>query len=345
MVGGIAINTAHELGHKRKSYERWLSKVALAQTGYGHFFIEHNRGHHVRVATPEDPASSRLGESFWEFLPRTVWGSLTLRDPPRAGAPRPARQAVLVAGQRLLNAWAMTAVLFAALTLAFGDRGAAVAARPGRRRLLAARGRQLPRALRPAAPARGQGRPGALRALPARALLELEQRRLQRVPLPPPAALRPPRQPGAPLPGAAPLRRGARAALGLRDDDRARLRDAALAAGDGPEGGRPLRRRRDAGQPPPAQAGADDREVRGARLGQGAPIGPGGRANREQRRRRRPPLPGLRLRLRGRAGRPARGLPRRDPVVGGARDWCCPDCGVREKADFEPVAEGDLTSR
>ena len=51
--------------------------MALAQTGYGHFFIEHNRGHHVRVATPEDPASSRLGESFWEFLPRTVWGSLT----------------------------------------------------------------------------------------------------------------------------------------------------------------------------------------------------------------------------------------------------------------------------
>ena len=90
MVGGIAINTAHELGHKRKSYERWLSKVALAQTGYGHFFIEHNRGHHVRVATPEDPASSRLGESFWEFLPRTVAGSLTSAHPPRAGPPRAA---------------------------------------------------------------------------------------------------------------------------------------------------------------------------------------------------------------------------------------------------------------
>ena len=76
VVGGIAINTAHELGHKRDSSERWLSRVALAQTGYGHFFIEHNRGHHVRVATPEDPASSRLGESFWAFLPRTVSGSL-----------------------------------------------------------------------------------------------------------------------------------------------------------------------------------------------------------------------------------------------------------------------------
>src|SRR6185503_18090213 len=76
MVAGISINTAHELGHKRSAHERWLSKLALAQTCYGHFFVEHNRGHHVRVATPEDPASARLGESFWAFLPRTVWGSL-----------------------------------------------------------------------------------------------------------------------------------------------------------------------------------------------------------------------------------------------------------------------------
>ena len=39
VVGGIAINTAHELGHKRANSEKWLSRVALAQTGYGHFFI------------------------------------------------------------------------------------------------------------------------------------------------------------------------------------------------------------------------------------------------------------------------------------------------------------------
>jgi alkane 1-monooxygenase len=120
MVSGVAINTAHELGHKRASMERWLSKVALAQSGYGHFFIEHNRGHHVRVATPEDPASSRLGESFWAFWPRTVAGSL--------------RSAWELEGVRLdrlqsshwtfrndiLNAWAMSVVLFGALTAGFG---------------------------------------------------------------------------------------------------------------------------------------------------------------------------------------------------------------------------------
>ena len=76
MLGGVGINTAHEMGHKKDSLERWLSKITLAQTCYGHFYIEHNRGHHVRVATPEDPASARFGETFWEFLPRSVCGSL-----------------------------------------------------------------------------------------------------------------------------------------------------------------------------------------------------------------------------------------------------------------------------
>ena len=75
-IGGIGINTAHELGHKKEANERWLSKIALAQIFYGHFYIEHNRGHHVRVATPEDPASSRLGENFYQFWPRTVVGSV-----------------------------------------------------------------------------------------------------------------------------------------------------------------------------------------------------------------------------------------------------------------------------
>ena len=38
-IGGIGINTAHELGHKREANERWLSKIALAQSFYGHFYI------------------------------------------------------------------------------------------------------------------------------------------------------------------------------------------------------------------------------------------------------------------------------------------------------------------
>ncbi|HKG02609.1 MAG TPA: alkane 1-monooxygenase [Conexibacter sp.] len=120
MVSGIAINTAHELGHKRASMERWLSKVALAQSGYGHFFIEHNRGHHVRVATPDDPASSRLGESFWAFLPRTLAGSLRSSwELERERLGRSGRS-VWTYENDILNAWAMTLGLYVVLIAVFG---------------------------------------------------------------------------------------------------------------------------------------------------------------------------------------------------------------------------------
>lgn len=120
LSSGVGINAAHELGHKKPALERWLAKIALAPTAYGHFFVEHNRGHHVRVATPEDPASSRLGESFWAFLPRTVIGSarsawsLEKERLERSGrSPWTLRNDVL-------NAWLMSVVLFGGLILWLG---------------------------------------------------------------------------------------------------------------------------------------------------------------------------------------------------------------------------------
>ena len=120
MINGVAINTAHELGHKTEHLERWFARVALAPSGYGHFVIEHNRGHHVRVATPEDPASSRLGETFWEFWPRTVAGSV--RNGWRLERTRLRRMGKRTWSPRndVLNAWAMTLVLWAALIALFG---------------------------------------------------------------------------------------------------------------------------------------------------------------------------------------------------------------------------------
>ncbi|MFC4945901.1 fatty acid desaturase [Pseudonocardia sp. GCM10023141] len=119
-VAGIGINTAHELGHKKESAERWLARVALAQCFYGHFYIEHNRGHHVRVATPQDPASSRMGESFYAFWPRTVVGSL--RSAWRVERKRFARRDKhpYRLGNDVLNAWLMSAVLWGALIAVFG---------------------------------------------------------------------------------------------------------------------------------------------------------------------------------------------------------------------------------
>jgi alkane 1-monooxygenase len=119
-VSGIAINTAHELGHKREKSERWLSKVALAQTWYGHFFIEHNRGHHVRVSTPEDPASSKFGESFYVFWPRTVWGSLTSAIGIEKKRLDRTGDGFWSLKNDLFQAWAMSLVLFVVLTAVFG---------------------------------------------------------------------------------------------------------------------------------------------------------------------------------------------------------------------------------
>jgi alkane 1-monooxygenase len=100
--------------------ERWLSKIALAPTGYGHFYVEHNRGHHTRVATPEDPASSRLGESFWAFWPRTVWGSLTSAVHLEWSRFRLRSRNPWTLRNDVLNAWLMTVVIFVGLLAAFG---------------------------------------------------------------------------------------------------------------------------------------------------------------------------------------------------------------------------------
>src|SRR5215217_1816265 len=120
MLGGVGINTAHELGHKKDSLERWLAKVTLAQTWYGHFYIEHNCGHHVRVATPEDPASARFGETFWEFLPRSVWCSLSSSWKLEAQRMRRLRKSPFNIENDVLNAWLMSVVLWGVLIAVFG---------------------------------------------------------------------------------------------------------------------------------------------------------------------------------------------------------------------------------
>jgi alkane 1-monooxygenase len=76
ITAGLGINTAHELGHKRGRLEQWLARIALAVPAYGHFCVEHNRGHHRDVATPEDPASSRMGEDIYRFALREIPGAM-----------------------------------------------------------------------------------------------------------------------------------------------------------------------------------------------------------------------------------------------------------------------------
>ncbi|WP_419813439.1 alkane 1-monooxygenase [Bacterioplanoides sp.] len=66
---------SHELGHRTTPLLRWGAKASIAMFGYCHFHIEHNRGHHVHVSTPEDPASSRMGENIYQFARRELPGT------------------------------------------------------------------------------------------------------------------------------------------------------------------------------------------------------------------------------------------------------------------------------
>jgi alkane 1-monooxygenase len=76
VAGAQGITFAHELGHSRQRGDRALAWLLMGLVCYPQFMVEHYRGHHVRAATLDDPASARPGESLWAFLPRTLAGSL-----------------------------------------------------------------------------------------------------------------------------------------------------------------------------------------------------------------------------------------------------------------------------
>lgn len=119
-ISGLAINTGHELSHKRDSMGRWMAKITLAPVAYGHFFVEHVRGHHKNVATPDDPASSKMGENFWAFLPRTMIGSIRSAWHIEADRLQRLGKPVWTLENDNLQAWAMTVVFFGALVLWLG---------------------------------------------------------------------------------------------------------------------------------------------------------------------------------------------------------------------------------
>jgi alkane 1-monooxygenase len=72
LCGTFGINVGHELGHRIKPFEQTLARISLLSSLYMHFNIEHNKGHHKNVATPEDPSSARIGEPIYFFFFRTI---------------------------------------------------------------------------------------------------------------------------------------------------------------------------------------------------------------------------------------------------------------------------------
>jgi alkane 1-monooxygenase len=120
VVGGFCINAGHELGHKKTRIEQALAQWVLAPTGYGHFVIEHNRGHHRDVATPEDPASARMGESIWRFALREwpgAWRRAWVLERERLSRER--RSAVSLRNE-IVQTGMLTLALWGALVLWLG---------------------------------------------------------------------------------------------------------------------------------------------------------------------------------------------------------------------------------
>jgi alkane 1-monooxygenase len=76
VAGAQGITYAHDLGHSRRRADRALAWVLMASVNYPQFMVEHYRGHHLRAATHDDPATARAGESLWRFLPRALHGNL-----------------------------------------------------------------------------------------------------------------------------------------------------------------------------------------------------------------------------------------------------------------------------
>jgi alkane 1-monooxygenase len=118
--GIIGINVAHELVHKHDAWENFLGKLNLFVTGYTHWGLEHIAGHHAHVATSSDPATARLGETFYRFWPRTVFGSM--RSAYRIEKRRLARRDIgpWSLANRVVRDFALTVILLVTLTLAWG---------------------------------------------------------------------------------------------------------------------------------------------------------------------------------------------------------------------------------
>ena len=72
-LGQVSNSNAHELIHRGARPLHLLGRWVFISMLYGHHVSAHPLIHHRHVATPDDPATARLGEGFWSYIPR-AWG-------------------------------------------------------------------------------------------------------------------------------------------------------------------------------------------------------------------------------------------------------------------------------
>jgi len=76
LVGALGLNAGHELGHRSNPAHHRTSKLLYLSAHYMHFFTEHNLGHHMKVATDDDPASAKRGDWLYARWVRSIVGGV-----------------------------------------------------------------------------------------------------------------------------------------------------------------------------------------------------------------------------------------------------------------------------
>tara|TARA_Y100001951_G_scaffold104330_1_gene115596 strand:- start:3080 stop:4291 length:1212 start_codon:yes stop_codon:yes gene_type:complete len=124
VMGAIGITVSHELIHKDAVLEQNAGGLLLAAVCYAGFKVEHVRGHHVHVSTPEDASSSRFGQSLYAFLPHAYKHNFL--NAWRLEAERLQRRGLPALHWRNELIWwyAISALLLLGFSLAFGWLGA-----------------------------------------------------------------------------------------------------------------------------------------------------------------------------------------------------------------------------
>jgi alkane 1-monooxygenase len=123
LVNGQCALLGHEFAHKTGGRHRISAQLVLAIVGMGHFLLEHVRGHHIFVATPEDCASARLGENIYTFAVRDMVGEITGGHSREAERLRKGGSPVVSVRNRILQSYVIT-VAIAALLIFWLDWGA-----------------------------------------------------------------------------------------------------------------------------------------------------------------------------------------------------------------------------
>ena len=124
IVGGLGINVAHELIHKDGKLETWAGGFLLSLVSYAGFKVEHLRGHHVHVSTPEDASSSRYNQSLYNFLPQAYARNFINAWKLEAKRLEKKGHNALSWRNELIWWYSITALAFTAFTVAFGWLGA-----------------------------------------------------------------------------------------------------------------------------------------------------------------------------------------------------------------------------